>query len=253
MMPVLWRTSRSRRNRLGVFPMSRDQVCAPPALLDLIASGEVLASPAIFRNHTLNAIAKGALAFSVEAVSATDWLVTGAASPGSECVDDGHVLLQSGQSYRLFLSPVPLSERALDRLRTNLDECLWSTSVDHPRELQGQNATLLVRDVFQWALDHPIHSSVTEDIMAMSLAENGVIITMERIYAAVSQYATHDKDPIYQEYAKALDEMLDRVFEHWRAYHLSDPPVCIPHSSQEAQQRRRDHLDHLDELFTRQR
>lgn len=32
----------------------------PPALLDLIASGEVLASPAIFRNHTLNAIAKGA-------------------------------------------------------------------------------------------------------------------------------------------------------------------------------------------------
>jgi hypothetical protein len=27
----------------------------PPALLDLIASGEVLASPAIFRNHTLNA------------------------------------------------------------------------------------------------------------------------------------------------------------------------------------------------------
>ena len=32
----------------------------PPALLDLIASGEVLASPAIFRNHTLNAIKKGA-------------------------------------------------------------------------------------------------------------------------------------------------------------------------------------------------
>jgi iron(III) transport system substrate-binding protein len=32
----------------------------PPALLDLIASGEILASPAIFRNHTLNAIAKGA-------------------------------------------------------------------------------------------------------------------------------------------------------------------------------------------------
>jgi len=32
----------------------------PPALLDLIASGEALASPAIFRNHTLNAIAKGA-------------------------------------------------------------------------------------------------------------------------------------------------------------------------------------------------
>ena len=32
----------------------------PPALLDLIASGEVLASPAIFRNHTLNAIARGA-------------------------------------------------------------------------------------------------------------------------------------------------------------------------------------------------
>jgi iron(III) transport system substrate-binding protein len=32
----------------------------PPALLDLIASGEVLASPAIFRNHTLTAIAKGA-------------------------------------------------------------------------------------------------------------------------------------------------------------------------------------------------
>jgi iron(III) transport system substrate-binding protein len=32
----------------------------PPALLDLIASGEVLASPAIFRNHTMNAIAKGA-------------------------------------------------------------------------------------------------------------------------------------------------------------------------------------------------
>lgn len=32
----------------------------PPALLDLIATGEVLASPAIFRNHTLNAIAKGA-------------------------------------------------------------------------------------------------------------------------------------------------------------------------------------------------
>jgi iron(III) transport system substrate-binding protein len=32
----------------------------PPALLDLIAAGEVLASPAIFRNHTLNAIAKGA-------------------------------------------------------------------------------------------------------------------------------------------------------------------------------------------------
>ena len=32
----------------------------PPALLDLIASGEVLGSPAIFRNHTLNAIAKGA-------------------------------------------------------------------------------------------------------------------------------------------------------------------------------------------------
>ena len=32
----------------------------PPALLDLIASGEVLASPAIFRNHTLNAVAKGA-------------------------------------------------------------------------------------------------------------------------------------------------------------------------------------------------
>jgi iron(III) transport system substrate-binding protein len=32
----------------------------PPALLDLIASGEVLASPAIFRNHTLNAISKGA-------------------------------------------------------------------------------------------------------------------------------------------------------------------------------------------------
>src|ERR1051325_9044216 len=32
----------------------------PPALLELIASGEVLASPAIFRNHTLNAIAKGA-------------------------------------------------------------------------------------------------------------------------------------------------------------------------------------------------
>ena len=32
----------------------------PPALLDLIASGEVLASPAIFRNHTLNAITKGA-------------------------------------------------------------------------------------------------------------------------------------------------------------------------------------------------
>lgn len=32
----------------------------PPALLELIASGEVLASPVIFRNHTLNAIAKGA-------------------------------------------------------------------------------------------------------------------------------------------------------------------------------------------------
>jgi iron(III) transport system substrate-binding protein len=32
----------------------------PPAVLDLIASGEILASPAIFRNHTLNAIAKGA-------------------------------------------------------------------------------------------------------------------------------------------------------------------------------------------------
>jgi iron(III) transport system substrate-binding protein len=32
----------------------------PPALLDLIAVGEVLASPAIFRNHTMNAIAKGA-------------------------------------------------------------------------------------------------------------------------------------------------------------------------------------------------
>jgi len=32
----------------------------PPALLDLIAAGEVLASPAIFRNHALNVIAKGA-------------------------------------------------------------------------------------------------------------------------------------------------------------------------------------------------
>jgi iron(III) transport system substrate-binding protein len=32
----------------------------PPALLDLIASGEVLASPGIFRNHVLVAIAKGA-------------------------------------------------------------------------------------------------------------------------------------------------------------------------------------------------
>ncbi|MEX0804531.1 MAG: extracellular solute-binding protein [Candidatus Binatia bacterium] len=32
----------------------------PPALLDLIASGEVLASPGIFRNHTLNAIGRGA-------------------------------------------------------------------------------------------------------------------------------------------------------------------------------------------------
>ncbi|HEU4344208.1 MAG TPA: extracellular solute-binding protein [Candidatus Binatia bacterium] len=32
----------------------------PPALLDLIASGEVLASPAIFRNHVLVAIQKGA-------------------------------------------------------------------------------------------------------------------------------------------------------------------------------------------------
>jgi iron(III) transport system substrate-binding protein len=32
----------------------------PPALLDLIASGEVLASPGIFRNHTLVAIEKGA-------------------------------------------------------------------------------------------------------------------------------------------------------------------------------------------------
>ena len=32
----------------------------PPALLELITSGEVLASPGIFRNHTLNAIAKGA-------------------------------------------------------------------------------------------------------------------------------------------------------------------------------------------------
>jgi iron(III) transport system substrate-binding protein len=32
----------------------------PPALLDLIASGEVLASPAIFRNHVLVAIEKGA-------------------------------------------------------------------------------------------------------------------------------------------------------------------------------------------------
>ncbi len=32
----------------------------PPALLELIASGEVLASPGIFRNHTLNAISKGA-------------------------------------------------------------------------------------------------------------------------------------------------------------------------------------------------
>lgn len=31
----------------------------PPALLDLIAAGELLASPVIFRNHTLNAIAKG--------------------------------------------------------------------------------------------------------------------------------------------------------------------------------------------------
>jgi iron(III) transport system substrate-binding protein len=32
----------------------------PPALLDLIASGEVMASAGIFRNHTLNAIEKGA-------------------------------------------------------------------------------------------------------------------------------------------------------------------------------------------------
>ena len=32
----------------------------PPAVLDLIASGEVLASPGIFRNHTLNAIGRGA-------------------------------------------------------------------------------------------------------------------------------------------------------------------------------------------------
>lgn len=32
----------------------------PPAVLDLIASGEVLASPGIFRNHTLNAIERGA-------------------------------------------------------------------------------------------------------------------------------------------------------------------------------------------------
>jgi iron(III) transport system substrate-binding protein len=32
----------------------------PPAVLDLIAAGELVASPAIFRNHTLNAIAKGA-------------------------------------------------------------------------------------------------------------------------------------------------------------------------------------------------
>jgi iron(III) transport system substrate-binding protein len=32
----------------------------PPALLDLIASGEVIASAGIFRNHTLNAIEKGA-------------------------------------------------------------------------------------------------------------------------------------------------------------------------------------------------
>jgi iron(III) transport system substrate-binding protein len=32
----------------------------PPALLDLIASGEVLASPAIFRNHVMVAIEKGA-------------------------------------------------------------------------------------------------------------------------------------------------------------------------------------------------
>jgi iron(III) transport system substrate-binding protein len=32
----------------------------PPAVLDLVAAGELLASPAIFRNHTLNAIAKGA-------------------------------------------------------------------------------------------------------------------------------------------------------------------------------------------------
>lgn len=32
----------------------------PPALLDLIASGEVLASPAIFRNHVLVAIERGA-------------------------------------------------------------------------------------------------------------------------------------------------------------------------------------------------
>jgi len=38
----------------------------PPALLDLIASGEVLAFPAIFRNHTLNAIAKAALLKSVK-------------------------------------------------------------------------------------------------------------------------------------------------------------------------------------------
>lgn len=32
----------------------------PPALLELIGSGEVAASPVIFRNHALNAIAKGA-------------------------------------------------------------------------------------------------------------------------------------------------------------------------------------------------
>jgi hypothetical protein len=101
----------------------------------------------------LYAVSNGALAFSLRAASATAWHVTRTSAPGPEFIRDGHVRLQAARSYRLFLSPVQLSDAALDRLLANVDQCVWLTSVDRPGELHREGAPVLVRDVFQWALD----------------------------------------------------------------------------------------------------
>lgn len=99
----------------------------------------------------LYALHDGEFAFSVDIVNEGEWWVTRAASPGAECVTDGMLTLSVDGTYEFLLSPVLLSDGAIDRLVKNREQCRWLTYAGDAGKMAVAKEPVLVRDPCEWA------------------------------------------------------------------------------------------------------
>jgi hypothetical protein len=92
------------------------------------------------------------------------------------------------------------------------------TQEEHEHAIQYDAA----KDMLRWALHNSESKVVLDDLMRISVQREGLISALESIYTYVEQRADRAPESSWPDYERALDSMLDDMYDRWRqpAYEL---------------------------------